>query len=135
MDAGSVLIWPFNGKPQASLPEFASACGLPLNEITKTLAYYSDCHQHAASFQLSLLWVCHEKPNPFAFAEQSPLKPFIAGTSRIDALGKRWNVSPLMAAHTGSSRHLFNSLPVQLSPPSWTLRRKAGIALACSVLI
>jgi hypothetical protein len=29
------LIESFNGKPQASLPEFAYACGSPLNENTK----------------------------------------------------------------------------------------------------
>jgi hypothetical protein len=27
------LIYSFNGKPQALLPEFAYACGSPLNEI------------------------------------------------------------------------------------------------------
>jgi len=55
MGAVGLLTELFNGKPQTPLPEFASACGSPLNEIKKTLAYHSDCHQHAASFQLSLL--------------------------------------------------------------------------------
>jgi hypothetical protein len=64
MGATGLLASPFNGKPQASLPEFAYACGSPLNEINKARTYISDCHQRKASFQLSLLSVCREKPNP-----------------------------------------------------------------------
>jgi hypothetical protein len=55
MGVSELLNRPFNGKPQASMPEFASACGSPLNEINEAVAFICDCHQHAASFQLSLL--------------------------------------------------------------------------------
>jgi len=43
--ASELLIWSFNGKPQASLPDFASACGSPLNEYTQsTLSYRHAAH-------------------------------------------------------------------------------------------
>lgn len=34
-----LLIYSFKGKPQASLPEFADAFGLPLNENTQSTTY------------------------------------------------------------------------------------------------
>jgi hypothetical protein len=43
-----LLIESFNGKPQASLPYFAYACGSPLNESTQYATESTLGHHHAA---------------------------------------------------------------------------------------